>query len=93
MLVVARLDPPTDEASFLAAMRAAMAALAGRPGHLSTRLARALDDESRWVLVSDWADVGSYRRALSSYDVRMAGAALMGAAVNEPSAYDVVASA
>jgi hypothetical protein len=59
---------------------------------VSTRVAQALDDPSVWVLVSEWADVGSYRRALSSYDVKMASGVLMGAALNEPSAYDVVES-
>lgn len=64
-----------------------------RPGHVSTRLARALDDPSMWVLVSEWINVGSYRRALSSYDVRMASGILMGAVVNEPTAYEIVESA
>jgi hypothetical protein len=65
-------------------------ALASRPGHVSSRLAQALDDPTMWVLVSEWINVGSYRRALSNYDVKMASGALMGAAVNEPSAYDVL---
>lgn len=69
-----------------------MTAMASRPGHVSTRLARALDDPSMWVLVSEWSNVGSYRRALSSYDVRMASGILMGAVVNEPTAYEVVES-
>jgi hypothetical protein len=45
-----------------------------------------------WVLVSEWSNVGSYRRALSSYDVRMSSGILMGAVVNEPTAYEVVES-
>lgn len=92
MLVVARLRPPADEESFRADVRLAIDALASRPGHVSTRLAQALDDPSMWVLVSDWINVGSYRRALSSYDVKMASGVLMGAVVNEPTAYDVVES-
>jgi hypothetical protein len=43
-----------------------------------------------WVLVSEWVNVGSYRRALGSYDVRAASGVLMGAVVNEPTAYEVV---
>ena len=42
------------------------------------------------MLVSEWQNVGSYRRALSSYDVRMAAGVLMGAVDNEPTAYEVV---
>jgi hypothetical protein len=69
-----------------------MAALASRPGHIASHLAQALDDPELWVLVSEWANVGSYRRALSSYDVKMASGVLMGAVVNEPTAYEAVES-
>lgn len=91
--MVARLHPPDDEVAFRADVRAAMAALSARPGHVASRLARGLDDPTLWVLVSEWVDVGSYRRALSAYDVRMASGVLMGAVVNEPSAYEVVDAA
>lgn len=90
MLVVARLRPPSDETTFRAEVRAAIEALAARPGHRASRLARALDDPTMWVLVSEWENVGSYRRALSKHDVRMASAVLMGSIVNEPTAYEAV---
>jgi quinol monooxygenase YgiN len=90
VLVVARLHPPGDEETFRADARAAIEAMASRPGHLRSRLARALDDPSLWVLVSEWENVGSYRRALSSYDVKMATGALLGATVAEPSAFEDV---
>jgi quinol monooxygenase YgiN len=92
VLVVARLRPPAQEDAFRADVRQAIEALASRPGHVASRLAQALDDPSTWVLVSEWVNVGSYRRALSSYDVKMASGVLMGAVVNEPTAYDVVES-
>jgi len=92
VLVVARLRPATDPAEFRAEVAAAIAAFAGRPGHLSSRLAQALDDPAVWVLVSEWVNVGSYRRALSSYDVRMASAVLIGSVIDEPTAYEVVES-
>jgi hypothetical protein len=69
-----------------------MVAMASRPGHVASRLAQALDDPSMWVLVSEWVNVGSYRRALSSYDVKMASGALMGAVINEPTAYEPLES-
>jgi quinol monooxygenase YgiN len=90
MLVVARLRPPDDPESFRVEVRAAIEALASRPGHVATRLGQALDDPTMWVLVSEWVNVGSYRRALGSYDVKMASGVLMGTVINEPSAYDVV---
>jgi hypothetical protein len=70
----------------------AIDALASRPGHVASRLAKALDDPSVWVLVSEWVNVGSYRRALGSSDVKMASGGLMGAVVNEPTAYEVIES-
>jgi heme oxygenase (mycobilin-producing) len=95
VLVVVRLRAPADAVqtdSFQADVRAAIDALAARPGHLSSRLARALDDPDTWVLVSEWENVGSYRRAIGSYEFKLASVALMMAAMNEPSAFEVVES-
>jgi quinol monooxygenase YgiN len=93
VLVVARLRPPNGDESFRADVRRAIDAMATRPGHVRTQLARALDDPTMWVLVSEWINVGSYRRALGNVDVRMASGVLMGAAVNEPSAYEEIETA
>jgi hypothetical protein len=90
VLVVARLRPPGDEESFRSDVRRAIDAMATRPGHVKSSLGRALDDPSLWVLVSEWINVGSYRRAIGNVDVRMASGVLMGAAVNEPSAYEEI---
>jgi quinol monooxygenase YgiN len=88
--MVARLHPSSDEATFASGVRAALEALASKPGHLSSRLGRALDDPAVWVLVSEWENVGSYRRAMSSYDVKMASGVLMDSVVPEPTAFEVV---
>ena len=40
--------------------------------------------------MSEWEGMGSYRRGLSAYDVKLALAPLMPFVVNEPSAYEVV---
>ena len=61
---------------------------AARPGHVRTQLGRALDDPSRWVLVSEWTGVGPWRRALSAYDVRVEAMPLMELAENEPAVYE-----
>jgi heme oxygenase (mycobilin-producing) len=95
VLAVIRLRPPADVVaaeSFPADVRAAIDALTARPGHVSTRLARAIEDPACWVLVSEWENVGSYRRAIGSYDFKLASPAFMAAAVSEPSAYEVVDS-
>ena len=37
-----------------------------------------------------WENVGAYRRALSSYDVKLHAVPLLGRAIDEPSAFEVV---
>jgi quinol monooxygenase YgiN len=91
VLLVARLRPGPDDESFLADVRTAIAAMAGRPGHIATRVGRGVEDPAAWVLVSEWENVGSYRRALSSYEVRMASGVLASVS-SEPSAFEVVES-
>ena len=56
-------------------------------------LARALDDPRYWCLCTEWDSVGSYRRALSSYEVKVDATPLLAESVDEPSAYEVLASA
>ena len=91
MLVVTRHHvPPSDAPGFLDRARAALAALAARPGYRSGRIGRATDDPSLWILVTDWEGVGVYRRALSAYDVRVAAVPLLSTAYDEPSAYEVL---
>lgn len=87
MLVVNRFRV-ADEDAFLARLDAAVEVLAGRPGFLDVRRARNLDEPDLWVLVSTWQDVGSYRRAIGSYDAKVAMAPLMDCLVHEPSAYE-----
>jgi len=58
------------------------------PGCLSAEIGRNLDEPDLWLLLTRWEDVGSYRRALSSYDVKMAMQPLMTTILDEPSAYE-----
>ncbi len=53
-------------------------------------IGRNVDDPTLWVLVTTWANVGAYRRALSSYDVKLHAVPLLSRALDEPSAYEVV---
>jgi quinol monooxygenase YgiN len=68
----------------------ALAALAARPGYVEGRLGRNLDDPELWAVTTTWADVGSYRRALSSYDVKVSAVPLLARALDEPTAYETV---
>ncbi|MGH3744480.1 MAG: antibiotic biosynthesis monooxygenase family protein, partial [Mycobacteriales bacterium] len=70
--------------------RAALAVLAERPGFVRGSLGRAADDPSAWVLVTEWAGVGAWRRALSSYDVKVHARPLLALGRDEPSAFEVL---
>lgn len=91
MLVVTRfrVDEATA-ATFRAAAQAALAALADRPGWQGGRLARAADDASRWLMVTEWESVGAWRRALGAYDVKLAATPLLAQSLDEPSAFEVL---
>jgi quinol monooxygenase YgiN len=83
----------TAATDFAANAARLQAALATRPGHLRSQLARALDDPTRWVLVSEWVGVGPWRRALSNYEVRIEVMPLMALSADEPSVYELTADA
>lgn len=79
-----------DGESFRADVEAAHAVLAQRPGYLRGDIGRSVDDPTLWVLTTRWEHVGAYRRALSSYEVKLGAVALLGRALEEPSAFEVV---
>lgn len=91
MIVVNRFRPGSEsEVQFREAVQAAHEALAARPGYVDGQVARNVDEPDLWLLVTTWADVGSYRRALSSYDVKVTAVPLLSRALDEPSAYETV---
>jgi quinol monooxygenase YgiN len=82
-----------DGADFRVRVLAAHDALAARPGYLDGTVGRNVDDPELWVLTTRWANVGSYRRALSAYDVKVTAVPLLSQAIDEPSAYELVGDA
>jgi quinol monooxygenase YgiN len=91
MLVVSRFRVSEAEGeAFRRDVERAHEVLAERPGYESGRIGRNLDDPSLWALVTTWENVGSYRRALSSYDVKLHAVPLLSRAIDEPSAFEVV---
>lgn len=94
MLALNRFVVAADRTTeFTEQAHAALAALAARPGYQGGELTRALDDPDRWCLVTRWASVGAYRRALGGYEVKVAATPLLASALDEPSAYEVLAGA
>ena len=91
MLVVNRFRVPAERAeSFRVDVETARAALGACAGYAGGEIGRNVDDPALWVLTTRWENVGSYRRALSSYDVKLRAVATLSQAIEEPSAYERV---
>ena len=93
MLVITRFRVPvgsTAAEEFRSRLEGALAVLAAQRGYVDGVVARNVDDPELWVLQTRWSGPGAYRRALSAYDVKLNAWALLGQAIDEPSAYEVV---
>ncbi len=69
MIVITHFCDGTDDVAQRA--QTALAALAARPGYLRGTLGRSTDDPAAWLLLTEWDNVGSYRRALGNYEVKL----------------------
>jgi quinol monooxygenase YgiN len=88
VFAMTRLRVGEEEAdAFAAACAALLATFGARPGFLGGELGRSADDPALWGLLTRWDGVGSYRRALSAAEVKIAGAPVWLHAVDEPSVY------
>jgi hypothetical protein len=84
MIAITHFDDATD---FEARAAKALDALAQRPGFVRGTLGRSIDDDT-WVLVTEWENVGSYRRGLGGFDVKMHATPLLATARDLPSAFE-----
>ncbi|MCD0446105.1 antibiotic biosynthesis monooxygenase [Glycomyces sp. A-F 0318] len=95
MLVVYRFAVTEGEAeTFSRDAEGALGALASCDGYLRGGLGRAVDDfgddDAVWLLWTEWDGVGSYRRALGNFAVKMA-TPLLSRALPEASGFEVLA--
>lgn len=91
MIVISRHRVPIDQQeTFVADARSALALLAARDGCRGVTIGRASDDAELLVLTSEWADVGSYRHALSAFEVKVGAVPLLSTAIDEPTAFEVL---
>jgi quinol monooxygenase YgiN len=94
VLVVSRFTvPPAEGDRFAELARAALEALAARPGFRRGHAGRAVDDPAEWVLVSEWDGVGAYRRALGTYEVKLAATPLLAQARADAGAFEELITA
>jgi heme-degrading monooxygenase HmoA len=88
MFAVTRLRVPDgDVPAFTAAGEELLTVLRARPGFRDGELGRAADDPALFALVTRWDGVGSYRRALSAAEVKIAGAPVWAHSLDEPGVY------
>ena len=79
-----------NDANFRRRAETAMTALSACPGFRRGGLSRAIDNAHCWLLLTEWESVGAWRRALSSYDVKMSAVPLLSQALDDPSAYETL---
>lgn len=94
MLVVNRFRVPSDPSDAAVSFRADLAGahdvLASQAGYVGGEIGRNLDEPDLWVLTTRWESVGAYRRALSSYEVKLSAVPILSRAIDEPSAFELV---
>ncbi len=88
MIAIARFRVPTGQAAeFRAQLERALAVFTERDGFSYGDIGQNLDEPELWTLITHWINVGSYRRALSSTQVKMEVVPLLATAIDEPGAY------
>lgn len=80
--------PASQAATFLDQAGAAVDLLRRRPGFVGATIGRSTDDAELWLVATTWDDVGSFRRALSSFEVKVGAVPLLASAIDEPTAYE-----
>jgi quinol monooxygenase YgiN len=91
LLVVSRFRVAARERpGFVEQAEAALAALTAQAGCLAASLGQATDDPELLLVRTEWVGVGAYRRALSAFEVKVNAIPLLSAAIDEPSAFEVV---
>jgi quinol monooxygenase YgiN len=88
MIAIARFKVPAAQSGeFRSAIERALQVFSERDGFVSGDFGQNLDENDLWTLVTHWKNVGSYRRALSSTQVKMEVVPLLATAIDEPGAY------
>ena len=78
----------SEQAGFGERLQAAVDVLAKQQGFVAARTGRNVDDPELLALTLEFENIGSYRRALSPYDVKLTAVPLLSQAIDEPTAYE-----
>jgi hypothetical protein len=85
-----RPDAVASDGAAESALRELARVLGAQPGLVRTTLGRAADELALWSIITEWVDLGSYRRSLSAYDVRVAFGSVQQWIVDEPAVFETV---
>jgi len=89
MIAIARFTVSLGTAAhFQSQLSAALDSFSKYKGFIDGEYGQNLDDLTLWSLVTRWENVGSYRRALSTNDVKMNVIPTLAQAIDEPGAYE-----
>jgi quinol monooxygenase YgiN len=89
MIAIARFELPLAEAEkFRSELEMVRDVLSEAKGFVAGIVGQNLDEPTLWVLTTEWENVGSYRRALSSTRAKLEAIPVLARAINEPGAYE-----
>ena len=89
MHAIARFSIPLGESSqFRAELESLRIVLSEAVGFIDGVIGQNLDDPTLWHLSTNWENVGSYRRALSSTRAKLEAIPILARAIDEPGAYE-----
>jgi hypothetical protein len=83
--------PEAEQAEFAVRLRAAVDVLGKQKGFVAAQVGRNVDDPELLALNLEFLNIGSYRRALSPYEVKLTAVPLLSQAIDEPTAYEDLA--
>ena len=84
MIAIARFELPLSQAEeFRAELEAVKTVLSEAAGFRSGTIGQNLDEPTLWVLTTEWENVGSYRRALSSTRAKLEAIPVLARAIDE----------
>ena len=89
MLAFARFSIPLSQSTqFRGELESVNELLAQAVGFINGQVGQSLDDPTLWVISTNWENVGSYRRALSSMRAKLEAIPVLARAIDEPGAYE-----
>ena len=89
MFAIARFSIPLGEATqFRSELEQAKDVFSSAAGFISAFIGQNLDEPELWALTTEWENVGSYRRALSSTRAKLEAIPVLARAIDEAGAYE-----